>query len=192
MGDNTKMPCARMRTSTASLAIAAAILVLSLAAPGLNASKRKPHQSTPQAGSSGSPTAPATSSTAKKKSKKHRSHREPTQKAPTPDRIKEIQSALARGGYYQGEPNGKWDANTVAAMQKFQSGSGLDPSGKINALSLQKLGLGSEIAGVSAPKPPAPAATPAAASPSPAPAHPTTTPPPTSTNSASALKPPAL
>jgi peptidoglycan hydrolase-like protein with peptidoglycan-binding domain len=73
--------------------------------------------------------------------------------APSPDRIEEIQSALARNGYYQGTPNGKWDANTVAAMQKFQGDHGLDATGKLDALSLQKLGLGSEIAGVSAPRP---------------------------------------
>ena len=69
----------------------------------------------------------------------------------------EIQSSLARGGYYQGDPNGKWDSNTVAAMQKFQSANGLDPSGKLDATSLQKLGLGSGIAGVSAPRTPTPA-----------------------------------
>jgi peptidoglycan hydrolase-like protein with peptidoglycan-binding domain len=98
----------------------------------------------------------AASSKKKKSSKKSRhARREPSQKAPTPERISEIQSSLARGGYYQGDPNGKWDANTVAAMQKFQSANGLDPSGKLDATSLQKLGLGSGIAGVSAPKPPA-------------------------------------
>jgi len=75
------------------------------------------------------------------------------QKAPTPDRISEIQSALARNGYYQGDPNGKWDSSTVAAMQKFQSDHGLDATGKLDALTLQKLGLGSDIAGVSAPRP---------------------------------------
>jgi peptidoglycan hydrolase-like protein with peptidoglycan-binding domain len=180
-----------MKPSKQSFVLAAATLMLSLVAPGLSGNKPKPLQPTPQAGSSGSASTPSASSTAKKKSKKRRSRREPTQKAPTPDRIKEIQSALARGGYYQGEPNGKWDANTVGAMQKFQSSSGLEPSGKLNALSLQKLGLGSEIAGVSAPKPPAPAAAPAAAPPSPAPTHPTTTPPSPTTNSASAVKPQA-
>ena len=179
-----------MKTSTASLAIAVAILLLSLATPDSGASTRKPRQSSPQASASGSASAHSSSTSTKKKSKKRRSRREPTQKAPTPDRIKEIQSALARGGYYQGEPNGKWDLNTASAMQKFQSGNGLEPSGKINALSLQKLGLGSEIAGVSAPKPVAPAGTPAPA-PSPAPAHPPSTPPSSTTNSASAAKPPA-
>jgi peptidoglycan hydrolase-like protein with peptidoglycan-binding domain len=95
-------------------------------------------------------------------------------KAPTPDRITEIQTALARGGYYQGDPNGKWDTNTVAAMQKFQSANGLDSTGKLDALSLQKLGLGSDIAGVSAPKPltpPGPSASTAAPAASTAPGH---------------------
>jgi peptidoglycan hydrolase-like protein with peptidoglycan-binding domain len=99
-------------------------------------------------------TSSATAATKKKSTKKHHgSKREPTQKAPTPERISEIQSALARGGYYQGNPNGKWDSNTVAAMQKFQSDNGLSNSGKIDAPSLQKLGLGSGTAGVDAPKP---------------------------------------
>jgi peptidoglycan hydrolase-like protein with peptidoglycan-binding domain len=100
---------------------------------------------------------PASSKKNKSSKKSRRSRREPTQKAPTPERISEIQSSLARGGYYQGDPNGKWDSNTVAAMQKFQSANGLDPSGKLDATSLQKLGLGSGIAGVSAPKQPTPA-----------------------------------
>jgi hypothetical protein len=191
MRDNTKMPCARMKPSTQPFAITAAMLILSLAVPGSHASTRKPQQSGSHANSSGSASAPSASATAKKKSKKRRSRREPTQKAPTPQRITEIQSALARGGYYKGEPNGKWDLNTVAAMQKFQSGNGLEPSGKINALSLQKLGLGSEIAGVSAPKPAAPATTPTTAAPVPAPTHPASPPPSPTTDSASAAKPPA-
>src|SRR5271168_1115667 len=93
------------------------------------------------------------STSAKKKtaSKNHHARREPTQKAPTPARITEIQTALGHRGYYQGSPNGKWDSNTVSAMQKFQSDNAMESSGKINALSLQKLGLGSSIAGVSAP-----------------------------------------
>lgn len=88
-----------------------------------------------------------------KKGKRHRRPKETGQKAPTADRVAEIQSALSHGGYYEGEPNGKWDSNTVAALQKFQSANGIDPDGKLDAPTLQKLGLGSEIAGVSAPKP---------------------------------------
>lgn len=87
------------------------------------------------------------------KAKKHHVKKVKGQKAPTADRISEIQTALSRDGYYHGDPNGKWDSNTVAAVQKFQSANGMDGNGKLDAPTLQKLGLGSNIAGVSAPKP---------------------------------------
>jgi Putative peptidoglycan binding domain len=106
-----------------------------------------------QANSSTSPVAHSTRSHHRKSSRRRRSTRMHLPAAPTPDRISEIQSALARGGYYKGDPNGKWDSDTVAAMQKFQSANGLDSTGKLDAPTLQKLGLGSDIAGVSAPKP---------------------------------------
>ena len=117
----------------------------------------------PQASSSSSTsqaTSPSTPAKPSTKKKHHYVRREPKQKVPTPERISEIQSALARNGYYQGQPNGKWDSNTIGAMQKFQSDHGLDATGKLDALSLQKLGLGSDIAGVSAPRPVTPASSP--------------------------------
>jgi peptidoglycan hydrolase-like protein with peptidoglycan-binding domain len=76
------------------------------------------------------------------------------QMAPTPDRIREIQSALKREGALHGEPSGKWDAATVDAMKKFQGEHGSNPTGKIDALTLEKLGLGSNTAGKGAPAPP--------------------------------------
>ena len=71
--------------------------------------------------------------------------------APTAARISEIQSALAAQGTYKGQPNGKWDPATVQAMKEYQSAHGLTATGKLDALTLQKLGLGSEIAGRAAP-----------------------------------------
>ena len=79
------------------------------------------------------------------------------QMAPTADRIKEIQTALAASNSYKGEPSGKWDDDSVAAMKHFQQVNGLNPSGKLDALSLQKLGLGSDTAGRGAPRPAKPA-----------------------------------
>lgn len=107
------------------------------------------------AAAAASPTASATPAHHKTrhKTKRHHVKKVRGQKAPTADRITEIQTALSRDGYYQGEPNGKWDSNTVAAVQKFQSANGMDANGKLDAPTLQKLGLGSDIAGVSAPKP---------------------------------------
>jgi len=75
------------------------------------------------------------------------------QAAPTPDRVKEIQTALQKEGSYVGEPNGKWDAASADAMKKYQEKNGFNPTGKIDAGSLNKLGLGSETAGKGAPVP---------------------------------------
>ncbi len=83
-----------------------------------------------------------------------KSRKQPGQKAPTGDRVIEIQSALAKDGSFQGTPNGKWDDNTSAAMRKFQVSHGLNPNGKLDAPTLQRLGLGSQTAGVAAPTPP--------------------------------------
>src|SRR5437660_12329758 len=96
----------------------------------------------PTASSSGAPRGT-------KKSKK--SSKQRGQKAPTADRISEIQGALAKDGSYSGEPNGKWDDSTVAAMKKYQAAHGLNPSGKLDARTLQKLGLGASTAGVAPP-----------------------------------------
>ncbi|MHB8410901.1 MAG: peptidoglycan-binding domain-containing protein [Candidatus Acidiferrales bacterium] len=72
-------------------------------------------------------------------------------RAPAPERTEQIQSALERGGYYSGNPNGRWDGGTQEALRRFQAANGLPATGKLDALSLQKLGLGSDIAGLSAP-----------------------------------------
>lgn len=89
-----------------------------------------------------------------KKSSKHSKRREKGQKAPAPERISEIQQALAKDGSFSGTPNGKWDDSTIGAMRKFQTEHGLNPSGRLDAPTLQKLGLGSQTAGVAAPMPP--------------------------------------
>lgn len=96
---------------------------------------------------------PPAKSTKKRSSSSSRSNRTRTQMAPTEDRIQEIQAALAKSGSYQGDPTGKWDDSTVEAMKHFQQSNGLAPTGKLDALSLQKLGLGSAIAGRGAPRP---------------------------------------
>lgn len=86
---------------------------------------------------------------------------------PSRDRTEQIQEALERGGYYTGNPNGKWDARMAESLRRFQTANGLPPTGKLDALSLEKMGLGSDTAGVGAPRtttPGTPAATPSAPS----------------------------
>ena len=101
---------------------------------------------------------PVASNSAKKSHKKKSSRRlsrwERGQKVPTPDRITEIQRALAKDGSFTATPSGKWDGLTVDAMKRFQDAHGLNPSGKLDAKTLQRLGLGSQTAGVAAPLPP--------------------------------------
>lgn len=75
------------------------------------------------------------------------------QMAPTPERISEIQQALGKNGAFEGTPTGKWDDSTSDAMRKFQAAHGLNPTGKLDALTLRQLGLGSATAGVAAPTP---------------------------------------
>ena len=93
-------------------------------------------------------------SSAKKKtsaaSKKKASHKKRAtaatwrnrQMAPTPERYKEIQQALASRGYLQKEPNGTWDQSSTEALRRFQEDQRIEPTGKINSLSLIALGLG--------------------------------------------------
>ena len=107
-------------------------------------------------------TAAAQSSVKKKKSKGKAKRTPRGQKAPTSERIREIQDALSREGALDGKPTGKWDANTVEAMKKYQESHGLSPTGKIDAVTLEKLGLGSDTAGKGAPIPTASSATPPA------------------------------
>jgi peptidoglycan hydrolase-like protein with peptidoglycan-binding domain len=96
---------------------------------------------------------PAHSASRGKKSPKKARGRERGQQAPTPDRIAEIQQALAKDGSYSGPPNGNWDDATVEAMKKFQESHGLTATGKLDAKTLEQMGLGSRTAGVAAPLP---------------------------------------
>jgi peptidoglycan hydrolase-like protein with peptidoglycan-binding domain len=102
------------------------------------------------------------------KSTKKTTRRERGQKVPAPERISEIQTALAKDGSFSGKPSGKWDASTVDAMKRFQAVHGLNASGKLDAKTLQKLGLGSQTAGVAPPMPPVSSSS-LATSPSPTP-----------------------
>ncbi len=84
---------------------------------------------------------------------RRRRRRRRGQQRPSAERIREIQQALIRAGYLEGKPTGRWDAKTRAAMRRLQEENGLPVTGKLDARSLVKLGLGSETAGVAAPHP---------------------------------------
>jgi hypothetical protein len=89
-------------------------------------------------------------STSKAKTKRRTTTKKPavaswrnTQKSPTSDRYKEIQQALVTRGYLEsGASSGVWDSSSISALKKFQEDQSLEPSGKLDSLSLIALGLG--------------------------------------------------
>jgi len=99
------------------------------------------------------PQAPTTSSqhsSAHRTSKRHLSSRaaraaERRRRArlrPEPERIEQIQQALAQAGYFNGQPNGLWNDQTREAMRRYQADHGFPATGLPEAKSLMKLGLG--------------------------------------------------
>lgn len=73
------------------------------------------------------------------KSKSHKLH---GQQSIQPERVTQIQQALIREHYLTGEPNGQWDADTQAAMQKYQADQGWQTKLMPDSRALVKLGLG--------------------------------------------------
>jgi peptidoglycan hydrolase-like protein with peptidoglycan-binding domain len=64
------------------------------------------------------------------------------QQAIDPERVTEIQQALIRERYLNGQANGEWDSATVAAMQKYQADQGWQTKLTPDSRALKKLGLG--------------------------------------------------
>lgn len=103
--------------------------------------------------------APARHATVKPAASKHRTSKRSRrvrqargQRAPEAARIREIQQALIDRGHLARPATGSWDDRAVEAMRRFQSENGLDATGKFDAPSLIKLGLGPPTAGVGAPR----------------------------------------
>ncbi|MGB2635059.1 MAG: peptidoglycan-binding domain-containing protein [Candidatus Acidiferrum sp.] len=139
--------------SKRNILLLAALTAATITVPAVSAQSA----TTPPAHKKATTTHPTSSSSAKSKhtsSKRRKTKKVKGQAAPTPERISEIQDALAKKGVLAGTPSGKWDDSTVDAVKQFQTSNGLTPSGKLDALTLQKLGLGSETAGLAPPTPP--------------------------------------
>jgi hypothetical protein len=75
------------------------------------------------------------------------SHKMHGQQTIDPDRVTAIQQALIREHYLTGEPNARWDADTQAAMLKFQADQGWQTRIKPDPRALIKLGLGPDHTG---------------------------------------------
>ena len=74
--------------------------------------------------------------------KRRTSWKKKGQQSIKPDRAMEIQQALVREHYLEGEPNGVWDARTQAALVKYQADNGWQTKVVPDSRALIKLGLG--------------------------------------------------
>jgi cytoskeletal protein RodZ len=64
------------------------------------------------------------------------------QQAIDPSRARQIQAALIREHYMEGEPSGTWDSASQAAMQRYQADQGWQSKTTPDSRALIKLGLG--------------------------------------------------
>jgi peptidoglycan hydrolase-like protein with peptidoglycan-binding domain len=68
------------------------------------------------------------------------------QRGIAPERATQIQTALIRENYLTGSPSGQWDAQTEAAMQKYQAAHGWQTKLTPDSRALISLGLGPSTA----------------------------------------------
>jgi hypothetical protein len=73
---------------------------------------------------------------------KTKSSRKRGQKAIDSERAQQIQEALIREHYLQGEPSGKWDDATQSALRRYQADQGWQSKTVPDSRALIKLGLG--------------------------------------------------
>lgn len=121
----------------------AVVLSAALIAAPVFAASNVRHTATPTTHKAAAKT-PAKSST-KKTAKKTSTKRKPRlrgQQAIESSRVMEIQQALIREHYLNGDANGSWDSSTIAAMQKFQADQGWQTKLMPDSRALKKLGLG--------------------------------------------------
>jgi len=122
------------------------LLVCSLASADsdqpANKTKSSTHSKTASASGKSKTSKPKTSSTASRKGKKSRKSAKRGQQKIDSERTQQIQEALIKQHYLNGEPTGKWDANTEDALRKFQTDNGWQNKTVPDSRALIKLGLG--------------------------------------------------
>lgn len=113
------------------LAIAVvSLLALSLAQPSFAAAAARKHRTT------------KVSSSHAAKSRRKSAKKPLGPRSIDDQRATQIQSALIKAGYLNGEPSGHWDSSSQAAMEKLQADNGWQTKLVPDSRALIKLGLG--------------------------------------------------
>lgn len=159
-------------------ALAVTPLLASSASPTASTKAKKSGSSVTHKSLSSKAAKSKTASSRKGSAKGKKSKRVRGQQKIDVERTHQIQEALIKQHYLSGEPTGKWDASTEAALRKFQADNGWQNKTVPDSRALIKLGLGPnhdhllnpESAMTTAPETPAtapmPTTTPAAGGPS--------------------------
>ena len=100
------------------------------------------HHSSGHATSTSSHTAAQKSKSSRAKKGSKYSSKKRGQQAIDSGRARQIQTALVREHYMQGEPSGSWDSATQAAMKRYQADQGWQSKQIPDSRALIKLGLG--------------------------------------------------
>jgi peptidoglycan hydrolase-like protein with peptidoglycan-binding domain len=145
--------------------IVGALCALLLLVPGSWAKTRPSNSKSKSSTTSKKPSLKSTAHTSKVSAKSSKRGRKSVKKprgqqAIDSDRTREIQAALIREHYMQGEASGSFDAGTKAALAKFQKDNGWQTKVLPDSRALIKLGLGPshegllnpESAAISAPR----------------------------------------
>lgn len=118
------------------------------ATPAKTSTKKKASKSSSRTAKA-TPAKATTKGTAARKGKKAPAKSAPKttwrnrQTAPTPERYREIQEALAAKGYLDpAAAGGAWNQTSADALKRFQADQNIEATGKINSLALIALGLG--------------------------------------------------
>jgi peptidoglycan hydrolase-like protein with peptidoglycan-binding domain len=129
----------RVAASSAALFVCSMAWAQAVALPAASASKTSTTASHPTAKLKSTKTKTTKASSKSKRSRKG-SHR--GQQKIDVERTHQIQQALIKQHYLSGEPSGKWDASTEAALRKFQADNGWQNKTVPDSRALIKLGLG--------------------------------------------------
>jgi len=81
-------------------------------------------------------------SSSNKRSRSKKTAKKRGQQAIDSERALQIQEALIREHYMEGQPSGKWDTATQAALQRYQADQGWQSKTVPDSRALIKLGLG--------------------------------------------------
>jgi peptidoglycan hydrolase-like protein with peptidoglycan-binding domain len=117
-------------------------------------SKKKAATSSKKAASTAKSSSKKKTASRSSRSRRSRASWRNRQLHPTEERYAEIERALAEKGYLKVAPNGKWDEASTEAVREFQRDQKLEPSGKLDSLTLIALGLGPKYDTATSPPPP--------------------------------------